>query len=301
MKKIPERYRRKISKDEINELPLERYAGEIRIVRSEEELADAIDRLRDEDVLGFDTETRPTFRKGKINLPSLVQLACSDVVYLFQLNWLPFGEALASVLSDADIVKTGVAVRDDIRDLQKLFAFNDAGVVDLGEVAQPCRQLSGSAHLQGCPVFQLEQPRTGPPAGAVRRHRCLGQPRDTPAHAQAGAHRPLAGQAVLPLAGQSACPVSPSCRLPSPHFPRAPCMAWWRAFRFFASSPFRRRCHTVVTNMRHVWLRHGGMPRKFLSPWQCRRKMSHPCNGATTHPSPATHIFSGRKAPRSTT
>ncbi|MDR3045871.1 MAG: 3'-5' exonuclease domain-containing protein 2 [Desulfovibrio sp.] len=136
MKKIPERYRRKISKDEINELPLERYAGEIRIVRSEEELADAVDRLRDEDVLGFDTETRPTFRKGKVNLPSLVQLACSDVVYLFQLNWLAFGEALASVLSDADIVKTGVAVRDDIRDLQKLFAFNDAGVVDLGEVAR---------------------------------------------------------------------------------------------------------------------------------------------------------------------
>ena len=136
MKKIPERYRRKISKDEINELPLERYAGEIRIVRTEEELADAVDRLRDEDVLGFDTETRPTFRKGKVNLPSLVQLACSDTVYLFQLNWLPFGEALASVLSDADIVKTGVAVRDDIRDLQKLFAFNDAGVVDLGEVAR---------------------------------------------------------------------------------------------------------------------------------------------------------------------
>jgi len=136
MKKIPERYRRKISKDEINELPLERYAGDIRIVRDEDGLADAIDRLRDEDVLGFDTETRPTFRKGKVNLPSLVQLACSDVVYLFQLNWLPFGDALASVLSDPDIVKTGVAVRDDIRDLQKLYAFNDAGVVDLGEVAR---------------------------------------------------------------------------------------------------------------------------------------------------------------------
>lgn len=136
MKKIPERYRRKISKDEINELPLERYAGEIRIVRSEEDLADAIERLRDEEVLGFDTETRPTFRKGKANPPSLVQFACSDVVYLFQLNWLPFGETLASVLADAGIIKTGVAVRDDIRELQKLFVFNDAGVVDLGEAAR---------------------------------------------------------------------------------------------------------------------------------------------------------------------
>ena len=80
MTNVPERYRRKISKEEINELPLRRYAGEVRLVRTEEELADALDVLRSDSVLGFDTETRPTFRKGKVNLPSLVQLACADVV-----------------------------------------------------------------------------------------------------------------------------------------------------------------------------------------------------------------------------
>lgn len=78
MTNVPERYRRKISKEEINELPLRRYAGEVRLVRTEEELADALDVLRSDSVLGFDTETRPTFRKGKVNLPSLVQLACAD-------------------------------------------------------------------------------------------------------------------------------------------------------------------------------------------------------------------------------
>lgn len=136
MKSIPERYKRKITKEEINVLPLRRYTGEIRIVRDAEALESAVAHLRGERVLGFDTETRPTFRKGQLHLPSLVQLASADVVYLFQLNWLPLGDELASLLADPAIVKTGVAVRDDIRDLQKLYAFADAGVVDLGEVAR---------------------------------------------------------------------------------------------------------------------------------------------------------------------
>lgn len=136
MNNVPERYRRKITKEEINDLPLRRYSGEIRIVRSDEELVDALDVLRRETVLGFDTETRPTFRKGKVNLPSLVQLACAEAVYLIQLNWVPLGDALSSLLADKTVIKTGVAVRDDIRDLQKLFSFRDGGVVDLGEVAR---------------------------------------------------------------------------------------------------------------------------------------------------------------------
>ncbi|WBF69261.1 3'-5' exonuclease domain-containing protein 2 [Desulfovibrio subterraneus] len=136
MRKIPERYKRKITKDEINELPLYRFEGQVELVRTEEELAAAVQRMRQENLLGFDTETRPTFRKGKINLPSLVQFACSDVVYLIQLNWLPLTESVKDLLADAAIVKTGVAVRDDIKDLQRLSFFEDAGVLDLGEVAR---------------------------------------------------------------------------------------------------------------------------------------------------------------------
>lgn len=136
MKNIPEQYKRKITKDEINELPLHRYEGRVELVRTEEELAAAVQRMQQENLLGFDTETRPTFRKGKINLPSLVQLACSDVVYLIQLNWLPLSDAVTDLLSNPHITKTGVAVRDDIKDLQKLHPFRDAGVLDLGEVAR---------------------------------------------------------------------------------------------------------------------------------------------------------------------
>ena len=92
---VPDRYLRKLSKDEINALPIRRYEGEIRLVRTEEELEQALHVLSAESVLGFDTETKPTFRKGKINAPALVQLAAQDAVYLVQLTWLPFGEALA--------------------------------------------------------------------------------------------------------------------------------------------------------------------------------------------------------------
>lgn len=136
MKSTLDQYKRKISKDEINALPLRRYEGPIHIVRTSEELKQALRVLRQCDVLGFDTETRPTFRKGRVNLPSLVQLACENAVYLIQLSWLPFDEALADLLADSSIIKTGVAVRDDIRDLKKLYAFNDGGVVDLGEEAK---------------------------------------------------------------------------------------------------------------------------------------------------------------------
>ncbi|MCG8531090.1 MAG: 3'-5' exonuclease domain-containing protein 2 [Desulfovibrionales bacterium] len=132
----PEQYKRKITKEEINALPLRRYDGNISIVRTESELRAVVDRMQKETLLGFDTETRPTFRKGKINLPSLVQLACSDVVYLIQLNWIPFCEPLISLFTDGTIAKTGVAVRDDIKDLQKLSPFKDKGVIDLGEVAR---------------------------------------------------------------------------------------------------------------------------------------------------------------------
>lgn len=136
MKTIPEEYTKKFTKDDINALPLRRYEGDIVIVRTEEELQDAVEQMKQEQLLGFDTETRPTFRKGRVNLPSLVQFGCSEVVYLVQLNWLPLNGLVCEILSSPDILKTGVAVRDDIKDLQKLAEFAASGIVDLGEVAR---------------------------------------------------------------------------------------------------------------------------------------------------------------------
>ena len=127
---------KKLSKDDINTLPLFHYSGPVTIVRTSEELEEAVTYLREEPVLGFDTETRPSFVKGKSYSPSLVQLATRDNIFLFQLKWLPLDSQLTDILADASVIKTGVAVHDDMHFLEKLHPFTPASVIDLAEVAR---------------------------------------------------------------------------------------------------------------------------------------------------------------------
>jgi ribonuclease D len=127
---------RHLTKEEINALPLFSYKGKIIQVAGEEELGPAVERLSRESVLGFDTETRPSFRKGAMRSPALIQLACSDVVYLFLLRRLLLGPELAGILASADILKVGVAIQDDMRGLTALYSFAPAGSIDLSALAR---------------------------------------------------------------------------------------------------------------------------------------------------------------------
>lgn len=127
---------RALSKEEINQLPIRAYSGEICLIRSEEEMDRALNLLWKEKVLGFDTETRPVFTRGKSGNPALLQLGGESCVFLFQLNRVPFGEPLADLLADPHIIKTGVAVRDDMRALARLHEFTPGGAVDLAHLAK---------------------------------------------------------------------------------------------------------------------------------------------------------------------
>lgn len=131
-----EEHLRTFSKDEVNSLPLFRYEGPVTIVHTPGGLAAAFERIREERLLGFDTESKPNFRKGVINSPTLIQLACSDRVFLIQLNRIPFNKDMASFLASSDHIKTGVAIGDDIRLLNKLYPFTADGLVDLREAAR---------------------------------------------------------------------------------------------------------------------------------------------------------------------
>jgi ribonuclease D len=124
-----------ISKEEINQLPLFSYNSKTIQVTSPAGLASALERLRQEHILGFDTETRPSFRKGSTHNPALIQMACSDVVYLFLLRQVPFGQELAEILNNPDILKVGVAIKDDMRFLAKLYPFKADGATDLSVLA----------------------------------------------------------------------------------------------------------------------------------------------------------------------
>ena len=97
--------RRTISREEINELPIRRYEGEVHLISSAQDLDRAMADIRAERVLGFDTETRPAFRKGEHHLPCLVQAATARAVYLFPLQRMDFSAAVTEFLAAPEIVK----------------------------------------------------------------------------------------------------------------------------------------------------------------------------------------------------
>ena len=126
----------KLSKTEINSLPLRYYNGPIRIIQTAEQAKDACAILIKEKVLGFDTETRPAFKKGQSYLPSLLQLAGTKVVYLFQLSQCGLTDSIIILLSNVNIIKSGVAINQDLTELQQILNFEPAGFVDLGDIAR---------------------------------------------------------------------------------------------------------------------------------------------------------------------
>jgi ribonuclease D len=127
---------REISREAMLELPVVRYEGEVLLVESPQDLERAHADLMQETVVGFDTETRPAFRKGESYLPSLFQAATARAVYLFQLRRKETFPLLTELLTEKRIVKAGVAVADDLRTLKRVFHFADQGVVDLGLLAR---------------------------------------------------------------------------------------------------------------------------------------------------------------------
>ncbi|MBN2068074.1 MAG: 3'-5' exonuclease domain-containing protein 2 [Opitutales bacterium] len=126
-----------ISKEEVNILPLSRWGGSVHLINNQDDVPAAVEKLRKCGVLGFDTETRPTFRKGQNHPAALLQLATEDEVYLFQLLQLKALEGgLVELLADPSIVKAGVAVRDDIKKLQDIQPFEPGGFVELADITQ---------------------------------------------------------------------------------------------------------------------------------------------------------------------
>lgn len=127
---------RTITREEIAALPIRRYDGDVNLVTTSADLERAMEDLRGESVVGFDTETRPAFRKGESHLPCLVQVATARSVHLFQLLRLDCSAATAELLARPTIVKAGVALNYDLKRLKLVFPFDAAGVLDLGIVAR---------------------------------------------------------------------------------------------------------------------------------------------------------------------
>jgi ribonuclease D len=126
----------KISKDEINLLPVVQFEGAITLVDDLSKVYPAIQELKQSKLLGLDTETKPSFTRGTQYKVSLVQIATLDHCYLFRLNKIGFPAGLAELLSDEKIQKIGLSLRDDLNGLNKHHKFKPAGFIDIQTIAR---------------------------------------------------------------------------------------------------------------------------------------------------------------------
>lgn len=128
-------YKESITKEELNECPTRHFEGDIIVVNSEDQVDDAVNYLSQFKFLGFDTETRPSFKKGEIHKVALLQLSTNEKAFLFKLSQFDLTKSLLKLLSDPGIVKAGAAIRDDIKVLQINRNFKPGGFVELQDVA----------------------------------------------------------------------------------------------------------------------------------------------------------------------
>lgn len=129
-------YKESITPDEIQKLDYVSFPGKIYVIESVgAEFNRAIAYLRAQKVIGFDTETRPTFSPQQPRYGvALLQLSGRDKAFLFRINKMGMHRRLCNLLADARILKVGAAIHDDIRGLQKKHDFAPAGFVDLQKI-----------------------------------------------------------------------------------------------------------------------------------------------------------------------
>tara|TARA_R100000027_G_scaffold67743_1_gene68405 strand:+ start:4280 stop:4909 length:630 start_codon:yes stop_codon:yes gene_type:complete len=129
---FPER----MSKEVLRELPLIRFEGPIELVRNDSKIDSVLEEILSQKLLGFDTESKPTFRReDEVRPPALLQLATTEKAWLFQLRLITRHSELFSILANPGIEKIGVAPHDDIKGLNRIAHFKAGGFVDLGAIA----------------------------------------------------------------------------------------------------------------------------------------------------------------------
>lgn len=120
-----------ITKADIAKLPTELFNGRIIVIHSISEVEKAVNYLKGFHILGIDTETRPSFAKGKSYEVSLMQISTEDTCFLFRLNYIEMPNALVDLLQDARQLKIGLSLKDDIQSLHRKHSFEPRGFLDL--------------------------------------------------------------------------------------------------------------------------------------------------------------------------
>ena len=121
----------KFDKARIHQLPRALFEGRIEVVLSESEAAKAVDYLLKQPIIGIDTETRPSFRKGVKYYVSLLQVSSRDICFLFRIKHTGMCESIIRLLEDTTIPKIGLSLHDDIRQLHEVAQFQPGYFIEL--------------------------------------------------------------------------------------------------------------------------------------------------------------------------
>ncbi|MCK9156564.1 MAG: 3'-5' exonuclease domain-containing protein 2 [Paludibacteraceae bacterium] len=121
----------KITKEELADYPKEEFSGKIYVIQTESDADKAVAYLKTQPIVGFDTETRPAFVKGKTNQVALMQLSTDTHCFLFRLNVIGIPDSLVEFLKDPSVKKIGLSLKDDFRSLNKKKTVELANFVEL--------------------------------------------------------------------------------------------------------------------------------------------------------------------------
>lgn len=125
-----------ITKEQLSAMPTVCFPGHITIVDDLDAAKSALSYLRKAHVVGFDTETKPSFRKGHTNSVALIQISTLDHCFLFRLKKLGFIEELKAFMEDESVKKIGLSLHDDFLVLNRVMEFEPRGFVDLQSIVK---------------------------------------------------------------------------------------------------------------------------------------------------------------------
>ena len=129
-------FKKEITVDEINNLELKKYSGKVLVIDSKKLIKNSCEEIKKNNIIGIDTETKPSFQKGIKNRVSLIQIATVKNVSLFRINKIEFPDELLDIFSDIKIIKVGIAIHDDVRDLKRIKNFKERSFIDLNNLAK---------------------------------------------------------------------------------------------------------------------------------------------------------------------
>lgn len=126
----------KYDKAQISSLPVAQFPGRIIVILTPGETEKAVRYLLSQPILGFDTETRPSFKRGHQHKVSLLQVSTPDTCFLFRLNHTGLTPALINLLEDRTVKKIGLSWHDDVNSLNKIGEFKTSSFIDIQDLVR---------------------------------------------------------------------------------------------------------------------------------------------------------------------